>query len=59
VPLKVFAVLTFAVGIVLGFLVFKTKNLYSSITCHITFNVASLTLYVIGIELLGESALIL
>jgi len=46
-------------GIILGYVVYKTKNLYSAIIAHITFNVTSITLAYIGYELLENIALIL
>ena len=46
-------------GLVLGFIVYKTRNLYSSIIAHIVFNVTSFTLAYLGMELLNESSLIL
>jgi len=46
-------------GLVLGFIVYKTKNLYSSIIAHIIFNVTSFTLAYLGLELLNETSLIL
>ena len=46
-------------GIVLGYIVYKTRNLYSSLIAHIAFNVASFTLAFLGWHLLEESALIL
>lgn len=35
-------------GLLLGYVVVKTKNLFSSITAHITFNLVSFALYVIS-----------
>ena len=46
-------------GIVLGYIVYKTRNLYSSLIAHIAFNVTSFTLAYLGWQLLEESALIL
>ena len=42
------AVMTGIIGILLAYLVIKTKNLYSSIIAHILFNVISFSLYTIG-----------
>jgi len=42
------ALMTGIIGILLAYLVIKTKNLYSSITAHILFNVISFSLYTIG-----------
>lgn len=57
---KIFPVLMpMIMGIVLGFIVYKTKNLYSAIIAHVAFNLTSLTLAYIGQELLKQSALIL
>ena len=46
-------------GLVLGFIVYRTKNLYSAIIAHIVFNVSSFTLAYLGMELLNETSLIL
>lgn len=46
-------------GLVLGFIVYKTRNLYSSIIAHIIFNVTSFTLAYLGLKLLNETSLIL
>jgi membrane protease YdiL (CAAX protease family) len=46
-------------GVILGFIILKTKNLYSSIIAHVAFNVTSLTLAYLGWELLENFALIL
>ncbi len=46
-------------GLVLGYIVYKTRNLYSSIIAHIVFNVSSFTLAYLGMELLNETSLIL
>ena len=46
-------------GVVLGYIVYKTRNLYSSLIAHIAFNVTSFTLAYLGWQLLEESALIL
>jgi len=49
----------FLMGLVLGYIVYKSRNLYSSIIAHIVFNVSSFTLAYLGMELLNESSLIL
>ena len=41
-------VITMVMGIILGFIVIKTKNLYSAITAHMMFNLASFILYIFG-----------
>lgn len=46
-------------GLVLGFIVYKTRNLYSSLIAHIAFNLTSFTLAYLGMELLNETSLIL
>jgi len=57
---KIFPVLMpILMGVVLGFIVFKTKNLYSAIIAHVVFNITSLTLAYVGWELLEELALVL
>jgi len=57
---KIFpALMPIVMGVVLGFIVYKTKNLYSAIIAHVTFNLTSLTLAYIGQELLKEASLIL
>jgi len=57
---KIFpALMPILMGVILGFIVLKTKNLYSAIIAHIAFNVTSLTLAYIGWELLEDLALIL
>ena len=42
------ALMTGIIGILLAYLVVKTKNLYSCITAHILFNIISFSLYTIG-----------
>jgi membrane protease YdiL (CAAX protease family) len=42
------AVMTMVVGIVLGFLIVKTKNLFSAIIAHILFNLVSFGFYILG-----------
>jgi len=55
---KIFPVLMpMVMGIVLGFIVLKTKNLYSAIIAHIVFNVTSLSLAYLGQYLLEQIAL--
>jgi len=57
---KIFPVLMpILMGVVLGFIVLKTKNLYSAIVAHIAFNVTSLTLAYLGWSLIEDAALIL
>jgi membrane protease YdiL (CAAX protease family) len=57
---KIFPILMpMLMGVVLGFIVLKTKNLYSAIIAHVTFNITSLTLAYVGYELLDQIALIL
>ncbi|UCH71854.1 MAG: CPBP family intramembrane metalloprotease [Thermoplasmatales archaeon] len=46
------------IGIILGFVVFKTKNLYSAIIAHVIFNITSLTFAVLGQDLLKQLTLI-
>lgn len=41
-------VIPMAMGIILGFIVVKTKNLYSAIIAHIIFNFTSFVLYIFG-----------
>lgn len=57
---KIFPVIMpMLMGIILGYVVLKTKNLYSSLFAHIVFNIAVITIAYFGWELLKESALIL
>ena len=42
------AIMTGMLGLILAYMVLKTKNLVTAIVAHILFNVASVTLYVIG-----------
>ncbi|MEA3458471.1 MAG: type II CAAX endopeptidase family protein [Candidatus Thermoplasmatota archaeon] len=42
------AIITVIVGLLLAFLVIKTKNLYSAITAHILFNLVSFSFYILG-----------
>ena len=46
-------------GLVLGYIVYKTRNLYSSLIAHIAFNITSFALAYLGMELLSETSLIL
>jgi membrane protease YdiL (CAAX protease family) len=52
-------IMIFFMGLVLGYIVYKSRSLYSSIIAHVVFNVSSFTLAYLGMELLNESALIL
>jgi membrane protease YdiL (CAAX protease family) len=57
---KIFpVVMPILMGIILGYIVFKTKNLYSAIFAHVAFNITSLTLAYFGQELIQQLALIL
>jgi membrane protease YdiL (CAAX protease family) len=57
---KIFpALMPIVMGLILGYIVYRTKNLYSAIIAHVTFNLSSLTLAYIGQELLNEISLIL
>lgn len=57
---KIFPVLMpMLMGILFGYIVLKTKNLYSSLIAHIVFNVTVLILAYLGWELLKDTALIL
>jgi membrane protease YdiL (CAAX protease family) len=47
------------IGIILGYIVYRTKNLYSSIIAHVVFNITVLTIAYVGAELRNISALIL
>lgn len=56
---KIFpAIITGILGILFGYLVYKTKNLNSAIIAHILFNLTSVTFYVLG-KALNIRALIL
>jgi len=44
-------------GIILGYIVYRTKNLYSSIIAHIIFNVTAITLAYIGEQILQQGTL--
>ena len=52
-------ILIILMGLVLGYIVYRTRNLYSAIIAHILFNVTSFTLAYLGMELLNETSLIL
>ena len=47
------------IGLILGYIVYRTKNLYSSIIAHVVFNITVLTIAYVGAELRNISALIL
>lgn len=53
------ALMPMLMGLILGYLVYKTKNLYSAIIAHVAFNLTSLTLAYLGQELLNQTSLIL
>ena len=53
------AIMPILMGLVLGYIVYKTNNLYSAIFAHVAFNLTSLTLAYLGQQLLKEAALIL
>jgi membrane protease YdiL (CAAX protease family) len=40
------------IGIILGYIVYRTKNLYSSIIAHVVFNITVLTIAYVGTELI-------
>ena len=40
------------IGIILGYIVYRTKNLYSSIIAHVVFNITVLTIAYVGAELI-------
>jgi membrane protease YdiL (CAAX protease family) len=42
------AIITALIGLLLAFIVIRTKNLYSAITAHILFNLVSFGFYIIG-----------
>lgn len=55
---KIFpVVMPIFMGMILGYIVYRTKNLYSSIIAHIIFNVTALTLAYIGEQILQQGAL--
>jgi len=47
------AIMTGILGLILAYMVVKTKNLTTAIVAHILFNVASVTLYIIGQSLMS------
>ena len=52
-------IMPFLMGIILGYIVYRTKNLYSSIVAHTVFNISVITIAFVGSELLKNTALIL
>ncbi len=52
------AFMTALIGILLAYLVVKTKNLTAAIIAHVLFNLASFTFYLIGRELLTEALML-
>ena len=46
-------------GIILGYVVYKTRNLFSSLIAHVVFNATSFILAYLGLQLLEQMALIL
>jgi len=52
------AVMTGCIGILLAFLVVKTKNLTAAIIAHVLFNLASFTLYLVGNDLVTEALML-
>ena len=57
---KIFPVIMpILIGIILGYIVYRTKNLYSSIIAHVVFNITVLTIAYVGAELIKDPALIL
>jgi len=52
------AIMTGLIGVLLAYIVLKTKNLYAGITAHILFNVTSVTLYIIGKMVLTEALIL-
>ena len=52
------AMMTGLIGVLLAYIVLKTKNLYAGITAHILFNVTSVTLYIIGKIVLAEALIL-
>jgi len=42
------AFMTAVIGLLLAFLIFKTKNLYSAIIAHILFNLVSFSFYILN-----------
>ena len=52
------ALMTGCIGVLLAFLVVKTKNLTAAIIAHVLFNVTSFVFYLIGRELLVEALML-
>jgi len=52
------AIMTGLIGVLLAYIVVKTKNLYAAITAHILFNLTSVTLYIIGKMYLTEALIL-
>ncbi len=52
------ALMTGCIGILLAFLVVKTKNLTAAIIAHVLFNLASFTLYLVGKDLLTQALML-
>lgn len=52
------AVMTGLIGVLLGYIVIKTKNLYAAISAHMLFNLTSVTLYIIGKTVLTEALIL-
>jgi membrane protease YdiL (CAAX protease family) len=52
------AIMTGIIGILLAYIVLKTKNLYAAITAHILFNLTSVILYIIGKAVLFEALIL-
>jgi membrane protease YdiL (CAAX protease family) len=48
-------IMTIIMGVILGFVVFKTKNLYSAIISHLLFNIFSYTSYIFAESYLFEA----
>ncbi len=50
---KIFPVIMpILIGLILGYIVYRTKNLYSSIIAHVVFNITVLTIAYVGSELI-------
>jgi len=52
------AVMTGLIGVLLGYIVIKTKNLYAAISAHMLFNLTSVTLYILGKTVLTEALIL-
>lgn len=52
------ALVTGLIGVLLAFVVLKTKSLYASIVAHILFNVTSVVLYIIGKSIATEALML-